>query len=319
MPTYLGIDWGGTYVKAGVISPAGKILIKKVINSCDLRQPQGFLSAIKQLVDDFSDYQIKAIGIGAPGIVNVSQGFLYYLPNISGWKNYPLKENLQKKVRLPVFVDNDANMFALAEATLGSAKGLDRAIFLTLGTGLGGAIIQDGKILEGKISACELGHVPISLKGKQCGCGGIGCIETYVGNKHLLSRYHELGGSNQINEVKGLYQAGLNNDPLALQVWQEFSHALGLFLSGMVNVFNPEKIIFGGGVSGAFALFKPMIEQVIKQQAMWPQAKNLKLVKAKLTDPGIIGTGILARERLAAILQRRIRLEMNGKVAKKKP
>jgi glucokinase len=301
MNVFLGIDWGGTYVKAGIVAPTGEILKKSTYHSQELKKKDIFIRQIKILIEDFKPFRVKAIGIGAPGIIDIKKGFIYYLPNIPGWHNYPLRNILEKELKLPVFLDNDANVFALAEARLGAGKGKKNVIFLTLGTGLGGAVIFNGKILEAETSAAELGHVPLSLKGRQCGCGGRGCVETFTGTKNLLKRYSELKGRKFLsNEVKEIYYAALKKDRAALIVWKEFSRSLGMFLAGMVNIFNPEVIIFGGGVSGAFNLFKPLLWQVLQRQTMWPQLKNLKLVKAKLKDAGIIGAGLLAKENIEA-------------------
>lgn len=299
MDAFLGIDWGGTYIKAGILTPEGKILKKTVYHSKELKKKDAFIYKIKELVENFSAFHIKAVGIGAPGIIDIKKGFIYYLPNISGWRNYPLRDILRKELGLPVFLDNDANVFALAEARLGAGRNRKNVIFITLGTGLGGAVIFDGKILEAQTSACELGHVPLSLEGRPCGCGGRGCIETFTGTKNLLKRYGELKKAKSTpKEVKEIFYAALKKDKAALTVWKEFSKALGTFLAGMVNVFNPEVIILGGGVSGAFSLFKPLVWRQIQRQAMWPQLKNLKLVKAKLREAGIIGAGLLAKEKL---------------------
>jgi glucokinase len=297
MKAFLGIDWGGTYIKAGVLSSDGRILDKKTFASEKLRKKSVFIKEIKALLDSFSQFKISGIGIGAPGIIDVKEGFIYYLPNIPGWKNYPVRDVLKRELRLPIYIDNDANLFALAEARVGAAKRYNRGIFLTLGTGLGGAVIFDGTILEGRTSACELGHMPINVGGRLCGCGGRGCIETYTGNKYLVENYKKLKKIKRAKiEVKDIFEKALKGEKQALAVWQDFSNALGKFLAGLINVFNPEVIVFGGGVSGAFRVFKPLVWQVIKSQAMWPQVKGIKLVKAKVKDAGIVGAGLLAIE-----------------------
>ncbi|MDD5583975.1 MAG: ROK family protein [Candidatus Omnitrophica bacterium] len=296
--TYLGIDWGGTYIKSGLIDARGRILKQETFSSRQLKKKDVFIDKVISLIKAYRTCTIKAIGIGAPGIVDTKKGFIYYLPNIPGWINYPLKNVLEKKSNLPVFVDNDANVFALAEARLGTAKGARRAIFLTLGTGLGGAVIWNGKILEGNVSASEIGHVPLALAGTRCSCGGRGCIETFVGAQHLVSRYQTLKKNTSSYEVKDIFRNALNGEKEALTVWQEFSQALGTFLGGLVNIFNPEVIVLGGGVAGAFRLFKPLVLAALKKQAMWPNLKGLSLVRAKLKNPGIIGAGLLAKEAL---------------------
>ena len=297
---FLGIDWGGTYIKAGITDNRGNLLSRRVFFSSRFKNKDAFIKKIEELTNSVRPKRINAVGIGIPGIIDTKGGFIYYLPNIPGWQKYPIRKVLEKKLNIPVAVDNDANVFALAEARIGAAKGTNRAIFLTLGTGLGGAVIIDGNIFKGRTSAGELGHVPVSLKGARCGCGGTGCIETFLGNKYLVSLYKRIKRQKNLNaEVKDIFKNALEGEEEAILVWENFSYALGMFLSGMINVFNPEKIIFGGGVSGAFKVFKPLVWKVIENQAMWPHIKTLKLIKAKLKNAGIIGAAILAKEQLA--------------------
>jgi glucokinase len=295
----LGIDWGGTFIKIGLVKINGKVnLLKKLVYASErLKEKETFISKLISLIEEFKDYKIKGIGIGAPGIIDTRKGFIYYLPNVKGWENFPLKEMLEGRLKIPVFVDNDANLFALGEAKLGVGKEKKRIIFLTLGTGLGSSIIWEGKILEADTSSLELAHVPVSLKGRKCGCGARGCIETFIGAKYLLRRYYQLK-KERIKEVRELFQRGLKKEKEALIVWREFSYSLGKFLAGMVNIFNPQMIIIGGGVSGAFRLFKPLLLETIKKEAMWPQLKNLKLVRAKLKNAAIFGAAIMVKERL---------------------
>jgi glucokinase len=299
MKSFLGIDWGGTYIKAGVVNDRGKILKQVAYASKSLTDKKAFIDNVVLMVKNLRSFKIKAVGIGAPGIINLKKGFIYYLPNIPGWKNFPLKSVLRKKLKMPVFVNNDANTFGLAESRFGAGRGKSRVIFLTLGTGLGGAVILNNQILSADTSALELGHVPLSTKGKICGCGGRGCIQTFVGNGYILDEYKRLKkNKTNINGVKEIFARALKGEKEALAVWEGFSLALGKFLSGMINIFNPQVVIFGGGVSGAFNLFKPRLWEIIKEQAMWPLSKDVKLIKAKLKDSGIIGAALLAKDSL---------------------
>lgn len=295
---YLAIDWGGTYIKAGLVDQQEKLVKKVIISSQDLKNKDCFIRKIQSLINDFSSFNILGLGIGAPGIINRDKGVIYYLPNITGWENYPLKDILTKKLGLPVFLENDACLFALAESRKGAAKGKSSGIFLTLGTGLGGSVLVAGDH-KPQLIAAELGHVSIDLQGSICGCGGRGCIETFIGSNYLLNRYNALNqGLNPITQVKEIFERAKNRDPKAIIVWEDFSLALGSFLGGMINVFAPEIIVFGGGVSGAFSLFKPMVLAQIKKQAMWPFFKKIKLVKAKVKDAGVIGAGLLVKNNL---------------------
>ena len=291
---YLGIDWGGTFIKIGLVKRR-KIVKKIVFSSQKLLKKEVFLKELDGLKKRIS-FNFKAVGIGAPGIVDIEKGFIYYLPNVKGWENFPLKEKLEEIFKLPVFVDNDANLFGLGELKAGAAKGKKRVIFLTLGTGVGSSVGWNGEILKGKISAFELGHVPITLKGSKCSCGSSGCIESFIGARFIQKRYYCL--KKERLEVKEIYLRAKNNEKEALLVWQDFGYYLGRFLSGMINIFNPEMVVLGGGVSGAFSVFKKPLLATIKRYTMWPNLKGLKIKKAKLKDSAVIGASILAEENL---------------------
>ena len=300
MEVFLGIDWGGTYIKSGLVDSRGRIIKQEVYTSKSLRDKDVFIKRLEKIISDYEKFKIKGVGIGAPGIIDIKKGFIYYLPNIPGWERFPLKKILEKRLKIPVFIDNDANVFALAETRLGAAKGKSRVIFLTLGTGLGGAILINGRPVEGRTSSLELGHVAMRLGGVKCGCGASGCIETMVGSNYLLKRYNSLTKAKKpVREVRVVFHKALKGERQALIVWKEFSQGLGRFLRGMINIFNPEVIVFGGGVSGAFKIFKPLVWQVIKEETMWPQLEGLKLVKAKIRQAGIIGAAILAKDKLS--------------------
>ena len=298
MKYYLGIDWGGTYLKAGLVDENGAIVEKKVFASSAICSRRAFIQNLKDIRQKLNHYEISAIGIGAPGIVNVKKGFIYKLPNIKGWDNFPLAKTLSRELKAPVFLSNDAKLFALAEARLGAGKNKERVLCFTLGTGLGSAFIYKGSILEGETSAFEMAHVPISLEGRRCGCGARGCIETYVGANYLLSEYTRIKKCPKPAQVSEIYKMAKQRDAAALKVWRDFSAVLGKFLGGMVNIFNPEVIVLGGGVAGAFDFFKPMLVKEIKKQALSVHLKGLKIVKAALKDPGLVGAGLLAADKM---------------------
>ncbi|MBD3245811.1 MAG: ROK family protein [Candidatus Omnitrophica bacterium] len=297
---YLGIDWGGTVLKSGVVTAGGELVRKETVSSRRLAEPDSLFKYVARLLDRFQRYRVAGIGIGAPGILDPRRGQIYSLPNVPGWERYPLKARLERRFSLPVFVENDVNLFALAEVRVGAARGKDRVLYLTLGTGLGGAVIWDGEILEGKTSALEVGHVPFSPKGRRCGCGAVGCIETYVGNKYLLQRYNRMNKAHPAQDVKEIYQRAMRKESQALALWDTFAVHLGKFLRGMMNIFNPQMVVLAGGVSGAFRLFRPKVLSVIRQEAMWPHLEDFTLVRSKLKDGGIRGAGIMVAEKLAA-------------------
>ncbi len=299
MNYYLGIDWGGTNLKAGLVDERGRLIRKEVVATRSLRDKKSFIQSVKNLRACFSGYKISAIGVGIPGPVDIKRGRLYCLPNVPGWKNYPLRAVLERTLKIPVFLENDANLFALAEARQGAGRGKARILFFTLGTGLGSSFICHGRILSGATGSWEMAHVPISLTGKRCGCGAVGCIETFVGANYLLAEYARLKKCPPPQEVNEIYLKACAGEKEARAVWDGFAEVLGKFFGGMINVFNPETLVLGGGVAGAFALFKPMLVKAIKKQAMAPKLKGLKIVRAALADSGVIGAAILARDKTA--------------------
>jgi glucokinase len=216
---------------------------------------------------------------------------------------------MEKKMLTPTFIDNDVNVMALAELKFGAAKGTRNAICLTLGTGVGGGIILEGSLYRGSDSAAgEIGHIPINVGGIKCPCGGWGCMERYVGNEYIVKKTRKeiQGGRNSlINKLTNgdlskitpqiISRAAKLQDRLAKEVWQEVGRNLGVALVGVVNFFNPEKIIIGGGISGAGRILFDELRKTIKKRAMPVQARTVKVLKSKLgKDAGIIGAAMLA-------------------------
>lgn len=302
----VGIDWGGTFVKIGVFDSKGRLISKYSYLSEPLTKPVDFFNFLSESIDNLrKKYSLEKAGIGIPGPVDTKKGFIYYLPNIKGWKDFPFKRMFQKKFKIPLFIDNDGNTSALAELRRGKAKGITDGIVFTLGTGLGCGLIIGGKVFRGRCSAAEAAHMPIVLKGEKCGCGGRGCVETLLGNSYFIRKVKSMPGykKSSLSRVKNLdpydiYQAAKEKDRFALKCWVYFGEVLGRFSSGLINLLNPELIIIGGGLSGAFPFFKQAMEKEISHQAMKPQSQQVKVVKSRLErDTGIIGACELALEK----------------------
>jgi len=245
--------------------------------------------------------QVLAMGIGVPGLVDFAKGKVYYLPNVPHWKNTPLKKVLEKRTRFKVFVDNDVNLMALAELRLGAAKKAKNAVCLTLGTGVGGGLILNGQLFRGS-SYCsgEIGHIPLNIWGNKCSCGGRGCLETYVGNKIILSdAKKKLKIKNlTLERLSELYK---KKNRIAIKIYNNFAENIGIALVGVVNVLNPDAIIIGGGLSFAGDFVFKKIKQVIRMRAMPVQSSCVKIYKTSLgRDSGLIGAAILARDNLKA-------------------
>jgi len=293
----IGIDWGGTFLKTGVFSLDGKLLKKDRFSSDRFKESRYFLDCIVNFVEGVSKkYAVQSIGIGCPGIVNPQKGLIYYLPNIPGWKNYNLKQNLFYRLRKPLYIENDAKVAALAEYRCRHSDAGKTVIYLTLGTGVGGAVFIAGKLLQSQCSTAELGHVPLHIHGKKCSCGGRGCVETFLGNTHLVQEYRKLKKITQLVTPEDIYLAAKKKDAAALKVWKNFGTTLGVYCAGLVNIFNPELIIIGGGLTGAWEFFYPSVISALYKQAMWPYLKSLRVEKVHFKeDAGIYGAAELAK------------------------
>lgn len=236
--------------------------------------------------------------MGLPGPIDEKSGVVHFFPNIPGFREVNLKSILERKLRLPVFLDNDAKLMALAEYRLGHARGFKNALCITLGTGVGGGIIIEGSLYRGKDNAAgEIGHVPINEKGPRCNCGGSACLETYIGNNRIL------------NEAKKIFKRNISLEELsakasrqnkqALNIWLKVAGRLGIALVGVVNLLNPDAIIIGGGVANAGSILFDKVKETIRRQAMKVQARRVKVFKAKLgSEAGLIGAAMMVKEKI---------------------
>lgn len=297
-----GIDLGGTNLKIALLDLNLRIRHKEVLNTRKFTNREGLISAIvdsvyKILKDNgLSKTDLLGVGLGLPGPIDFEKGIVHFFPNIPGWKEVKLKNILEKKLKLPVFVDNDAKVMALAEYKLGAAKGSTNAVCITLGTGVGGGIIINGKLYRGLSNAAgEIGHMPVNENGPVCNCGGRACLETYIGNNRVLAEAKKIFGSG-ITLEKLSYMAK-NQNRKAKAVWLRFSERLSVALAGVVNLLNPDCIVIGGGVAAAGNVLFDSIKKAVSRRAMSVQAKHVKIFRAKLeNNAGIIGAAILVKE-----------------------
>jgi glucokinase len=258
---------------------------------------------------------ILGVGLGLPGPIDVKQGTVHFFPNIPGWKEVSLKPILEKRLKLPVSLDNDAKLMALAEHKLGAARSFKNAICLTLGTGVGGGIIIENHIYRGSSNASgEIGHLPINESGPRCNCGGEACLETYIGNNRIIKEAKKT--FKQSISLEKLSALAKNKNKKAVRIWQDVGRHLGIALVGVVNLLNPDGVVIGGGIAEAGKILFDKVREVISMQAMSVQARKVKVVKAKLgKDAGLIGAAILVKEKMNPIFPKRVghkRKELRG-------
>src|SRR3989338_151516 len=295
----IGIDLGGTRIKIGLVDEKGAIFNRREVNTLFNVKKEALIDSIVTNVRGIvKNSRIKkslvaGVGIGVPGPVDSKRGIVHYFPNIKGWENVPLKAILQKRLMFRVAMDNDVNAMTIGEYTFGAGKGASNLICITLGTGVGGGIIINGEIYRGKtMVAGEIGHIPINETGPRCNCGGIACLERYIGNRYILKRAQKaFGKSITLEKLNKLARDG---NKRAKKIWEDVGQKLGTALTGAVNLLNPDRIIIGGGVSKAGELILKPVRNEIKKRAMRDHASHVTIVRSKLGEnAGIIGASLL--------------------------
>jgi glucokinase len=303
----LAIDLGGTKAKIGLVSLSGKVFDRTYISTRSYaRSKESLVTAIVESSQSIlknnklAKKDLYGAGIGAPGPVDFVKGIVHFLPNIPGWKNTPLKKILQKRLGLPVLVDNDVNLMCLAEWKLGAGRKARNILCITLGTGVGGGLVIDGKLFRGpSFSAGEVGHIPLNEKGPGCNCGGFACLERYVGNDAILKAARRIFRDSSITLEELSNMALQDKNIKAIRLWQEVGQKIGIALAGVVNVVNPEIIVIGGGVANAGKYLFTAIRETVSKRAMSTPAGILKIRKAELgDDAGLIGAMLLVKENL---------------------
>jgi len=297
----IGIDLGGTNLKIALLAKNLRIISKNVLNTRDFsgkKLVSVIVFAIEELIKSrgLKKEEILGVGIGVPGPTDHQKGIVHFLPNIPGWREVRLKNILEQRLKIKVQVDNDAKVMSLAEYNCGNARKYQNVLCVTLGTGVGGGIILGSRLYRGKDNAAgEIGHLPINDAGPRCNCGGVACLESYVGNRRIQERAIKSFKRNITLEELSLLASRGNRK--ALKIWQETASHLGVALSGMVTVLNLDAIVIGGGVAAAGDILFDKVKETIQKRAMSVQARRVKILKAKLgNNAGIVGAAILVKD-----------------------
>jgi glucokinase len=303
----IGIDMGGTTVKYGVVRG------HEVIHECDPLRTSDYAGAkvlLAKLIEEVNvlqkRYRIRALGMGVPGFTDVRTGYVHELTNVPGWLRVKAGAVLEKGTGLPVTVENDANAMCYAEWAHGAGKGAENMIAVTLGTGVGGALVIGGQLYRGSaFGAGEIGQMSIDYAGRMGEHGNRGALEKYVGNRETRARAVELSReagrkvAESDCEPHLLAAAARRGDKVALAVWDEFTTQLAAGLSACVWLLNPDRIIIGGGVAKAGTVVFDPLRRKIREQVAEPFRKGLKIVPAKFgNDAGIIGAAGVALSRV---------------------
>lgn len=309
----LGVDIGGTKILAGAVSESGEVLSEHRVPS-PAQNPEEMVATVANLIETVISEvgEVAAIGVAAAGFINLEGSKVLYAPNLN-WRNEPLQQRISERIGRSVVVENDANAAGWAEFRFGAAKENNSMAMLTLGTGVGGAVVDGGRLMRGGYGiAGELGHITVVRDGLLCGCGRLGCVEQYASGTALLRSANQLADSSdplgarvrqlrdQAGQLSGheAYQAVSENDPGALMLVEKAAEHLASAMGSIVAVLDPEVFVIGGGLSElGEALLEPLRREFAKQlpaQGFRPQAK---VIRAKFSNQaGLIGAAELARE-----------------------
>lgn len=312
----IGVDLGATNTKIALLSNRARVLARFTFPTASYSHRQALIEKLIYEIDrllslnTISFNNIRGIGIGLPGLIDFSRGIVFNLTNIPGWNNIPFKKILEHRLGMPVYIDNDVNAICLGEYLYGAVKGVSNVIALSLGTGVGGGIILNKSLYRGaSFSAGEIGHILIDKNGPRCGCGRSGCLESYIGNYAIVRMTREQlkkkpsrilndltdGDFNKLTP-KLINMAARKGDSLSIRVWQEAGRYLGIGLSILVNLINPDRIVLCGGVSKAGNLFIKSALEALKKYSMEVPCRTVKVVFSKLgDDAGIIGASCLVK------------------------
>lgn len=301
----LGIDFGGTSIKIGLVEETGRILEENLFATSEFSTQSEWLDLIGRSVADCAanKQKLAGIGVGVPGFTDFARGFIYNLTNVPGWTSVPLAEIMRKKFGLPVYVDNDVNAMAFGEHACGAGKGLQHVFFATLGTGVGGALVTNGQLYRGAYSmAGEIGHVSINMNGRKTP-EGRGGLETYAGNRQIVKYARDAlrrGKQSLISSLvkndltritpKIIAGAAARGDHLALEIMDKTADCLATAFASATYLLQPEAIIVGGGVAeSGNVLFNPLRRHLAERLHKY-FAERIKIIPAVLgAKAGMIG------------------------------
>mgnify|MGYP001611821883 CR=1 FL=1 len=319
----IGLDLGGTKVSAGALSQDGQRTagLRSIETQAELGA-EGVVDRIIGLIEDVilgamqetgaTRRDFIGIGIGAPGPLDRKNGVVIVAPNL-GWRDFPLRDRVTSRLGLPATLDNDANCATVGEWWLGAARGGRNVVGITIGTGIGGGLILDGKLYHGSSDvAGEIGHTTIDVNGRHCKCGSYGCLEAYASGPAIATRAREAlvredsasalpsMVNSQLDRITAetVYQAAKQGDPLANEIVRDTARYLGAGIATLLNVINPDVVVVAGGVTHAGeALFGPLRAEV-RRRAFKPAVQAARIVPAEL--PGTAGVvGAVATFKLA--------------------
>lgn len=311
----IGIDVGGTNVKIALVDKSGKIIYSNSVPTYAKMGYEYTVNNIKQAIKDLmketntTAKDIDGIGFDFPGQVDYKTGVVKLAPNIPGWVNVPIAQMIEEEFHIPTRIDNDVRCAALGEMKFGAGKGCENFVCITVGTGIGSGLVINGQLVRGASNAAgEIGHIKLQMKdGLICGCGDTGCLEAYASGPSIVAMaqdYIKGGKSTKFREMAAaeggeitpymVAKAAEAGDPVAKRIFEIVGEYIGIGLTSVINLLNPEKVIIGGGVAEAGDLLLDPIRKTIKERAMVVAGSAVEIVPAQLgNSAGVIGASML--------------------------
>lgn len=316
----ISIDLGGTKISTALVDGDGKIIAQDYRETLAAEGPdtviERMLDAARDIIADtgMSPSQVAAVGIGAPGPLDIDAGVVISPPNLPGWDRIPLKQIIEDGLGITAFLENDANAAALGEHRFGAGQGADHMIYVTVSTGIGGGLILDGKLYHGANGmAGEIGHMTLIPDGPRCNCGNYGCVESLASGTAIARQARKrviygvptliadlAQGDPDLITAKMVTEAAAQGDAEAQEIIAEAMEHLGIAMASLVNAFNPQLIVIGGGLTNiGEQLFEP-VRHVIAQRAFSAAAEVVRVVPAELGDDvGVLGAAAVALYKIA--------------------
>jgi len=311
----LAVDLGGTKINAAVVSSEGQVIAREYRPTMADEGARSVIRRLQFMIDhllslpNMGSSQPDSISIGAAGAIDSENGVVTFSPNLPGWHNIPLRDMIREKSGVDTFLINDASAAVLGEHQFGAGKGINNLVMLTVGTGIGGGIIINGKLYTGPSgSAGEIGHMTIDLNGPKCPCGNVGCLEKMVSGSAIAReaiRRLSQGEQSVLVEMadgniasitsENVGSAARNGDKLAKEVVSQAAVYLGIGLVNLVNIFNPEMIVIGGGLAKMGDLLLEPARQIVRERAFPVSARLVRIVTTELgDDAGLLGAAVFA-------------------------
>jgi glucokinase len=304
----IGVDMGGTNLRAAAIDGNGKILDKISANTRYTAGRDAVMTdivlAIQTVRSRVSAGELIGVGIGIPGYIQIQTGVVIGAANLPGFEGFPVRDEIQKQLGTTIILENDANAAALGEKWMGAGRDVDELLLVTLGTGIGGGIIIGGRVLHGFLGmAGELGHMTVVPEGNPCGCGNCGCLEKHASATAITAMAHMLQLGDNLSAAD-VYTLALAGNVRAQQCFISMGRALGIALANLINIFNFPLYLLSGGVLAAWDLFTPVMLDEVRKRSFTFSRTNARIEKGILgNEAGLYGAAYLPRQHSSATVE----------------